>query len=339
MNFLLRKSRRIGSSLLLAFVSLCGIANLQAQITIKLATLTPDNTPWNDALYAGIERIEKLVNGRVRVRVYGNGLAGDESEVLRKMRLGSVDAGIFTAIALKSVVPETLVFSLPYFIKTQEDLEKVMQELVPDFNKSFAKNGYKVLGWAFSGWVYMFYKDDIRTPDQVNNVRLGISPSEPELQAAWQSLGFRVSTVSFSDTFVSLQNGLLTGFYSTPIGALAYQWFAFAPHMVYSKVAPLLGGVLISTRIWNRISSADQAVIQQEMDKMIRDFSGVAQEQDAKALEVMEENGLKVYMPSESEEQAWQDAFNSKGYPQVIGPHHTISNDLYQRAQQIIQAR
>ena len=202
MNFLLRKSRQIGSSLLLAFVSLCGIANLQAQITIKLATITPDNTPWNDALYAGVERIEKLVNGRVRVRVYGNGLAGDESEVLRKMRLGSVDAGIFTAIALKSVVPETLVFSLPYFIKTQEDLEKVMKELMPDFNKSFAKNGYKVLGWAFSGWVYMFYKNDIRTPDQVHNVRLGISPSEPELQAAWQSLGFRVSTVSFSDTFV-----------------------------------------------------------------------------------------------------------------------------------------
>ena len=179
----------------------------------------------------------------------------------------------------------------------------------------------------------------MRSPSQVSNVRLGVSPSEPELQAAWQALGFRVTTVSFSETFISLQNGLLTGFYSTPIGALAYQWFAFTPHMVHSKIAPLLGGVLISSRSWRRIRPADQAIIRSEMNKMIRNFSSVAQDQDMGALEVMKKKGLKVYIPSVAEEQAWQKAFRDKGYPQVIGPKHAISDKLYQRAQQMIQTR
>ncbi|MEM9425013.1 MAG: TRAP transporter substrate-binding protein DctP, partial [Spirochaetota bacterium] len=270
---------------------------IQAQLIIKLATITPDNSPWNDTLYAAGEQVEKLTEGRIRLRIYGNGLAGEENEVLRKIRLGSVDAGVFTAISLKSVVPETLVLSLPYFIKNEESLQRVLDELTPSFNTSFAENGYEILGWAFSGWIYMFYKDNIRSPSQVSNVRLGVGPTEPELQAAWRAVGFRVTTVSFSDTFISLQNGILTGFHASPIGALAYQWFAFTPYMVDSKIAPLLGAILISKRSWRRVSPGDQAIIRNEINKMIKEFSNVAREQDARALALMKKNGLEVYKP------------------------------------------
>ncbi len=328
--------------LLLCFIGALGVSGLpvlQAQTILKLATITPDNSPWNDALYAGVERIEKLTNGRVRIRVFGNGLAGEEIEVLRKMRLGSVDSGVFTAIAMKSVVPETLVMSLPYFIQNEEDLQHLMDELAPGFNQKFAKRGYEVLGWAFSGWIYMFFKDDIRSPKDTANVRLGVNPSSPELQAAWQALGFRVAAVTLSDTFISLQNGLLSGFNSAPIGALAYQWFAFTPHMLNSKMAPLLGGVLISNRSWRRISAPDQATIRNEMKKIIRDFSAVALEQDEKALAVMQKHGLQVHNLTAAQEQAWQNAFRQKGYPHVIGPNRVIPQELYQRAQKIVQTR
>ena len=317
----------------LAFASV----SLQAQTILKLATITPDNTPWNNTLYAGVEQIEKLTNGRVRIKIFGNGLAGEEREVLRKIRLGSVDAGVFTALSLKSVVPETLVLSLPYFVRNQKDLYKMLAELTPDFNQSFAKNGYEALGWVFSGWIYMFYKDDIRNPNQVGKVRLGVNPAEPELQAAWQALGFRMNTVSFSDTFISLQNGLLTGFYATPVGALAYQWFTFTPHMLNSRVAPLLGNILVSSKSWRRINPNDQKIIRSEMGKMIKNFSNVAVAQDMKALAVMKKNGLKVHTPNTKEEQAWNDTFRDKGHPQVIGQSNAISNELYERAKQIIQ--
>ena len=312
---------------------------LSAQTILKLATITPDNSPWNDTLYAGAEKIADLTQGRVRIRVFGNGLAGEEGEVLRKMRLGSVDAGIFTAIALKQVVPQTLVLSLPYFIKHEDELQKAIDELTPAFNRDFARQGYEVLGWAFSGWIYMFYKDDVRTPSDVGRVRLGLSPAEPELQAAWLALGFRVTSIAFSDTFISLQNGLISGFYSTPVGALAYQWFAFTPHMVNSRVAPLLGAVLVSARSWRRIKAEDQQTIRSEMQKMIAEFSGVAVKQDGEALKFMQKNGLNVYTPTAAEEAKWQAAFQNIGYAQVIGPNHAISSDLYERAQQIVRPR
>ena len=125
------------------FIFLSLLPGLSAQTILKLATITPDNSPWNDTLYAGAEKIEALTEGRVRIRVFGNGLAGEEGEVLRKMRLGSVDAGIFTAIALKSVVPQTLVLSLPYFIQDEKELQKAIDELTPGFNQDFARQGYR----------------------------------------------------------------------------------------------------------------------------------------------------------------------------------------------------
>ena len=318
---------------------LMGGSALSAQKILKLATITPDNSPWNDTLYAGAEKIAALTEGRVHIRVFGNGLAGEEGEVLRKMRLGSVDAGIFTAIALKSIVPQTLVLSLPYFIQDEKELQKAIDELTPGFNRDFARQGYEVLGWAFSGWIYMFYKDNVRTPSQVDRVRLGVSPAEPELQAAWLALGFRVTSIAFSDTFISLQNGLISGFYSTPVGALAYQWFAFTPHMVDSRVAPLLGAVLVSSRSWSRIRPEDQQSIRSEMQKMIGKFSSVAVKQDVDALKLMQKNGLNIYKPTATEEREWQAAFQNVGYAKVIGPNHAISTELYERAQQIIQPR
>ena len=183
----------------------------------------------------------------------------------------------------------------------------------------------------------MFYKDDIRTPNQVGRVRLGVSPAEPELQAAWLALGFRVTSISFSETFISLQNGLISGFYSTPVGALAYQWFAFTPHMVDSKVAPLLGAVLVSSRSWRRIRAEDQQSIRSEMQKMISQFSSVAVKQDVEALKLMQKNGLNVYTPTATEEREWQAAFQNVGYAQVIGPNHPISTELYERAQKILR--
>ena len=183
-------------------LSFCFSSILNAQVLIKLATITPDNSPWNDTLYAGAERVEKLTNGRVRIRIYGNGLAGGEREVLRKIRLGSVEAGVFSALALKSLVPGTLVMTLPYFVRTEKQLQRVLDELTPEFNSTFATKGYEVLGWAFSGWIHMFYKNDIRSPEQVGNVRLGVDPSEAELQAAWQRFSGN-SCLSFGHFYCS----------------------------------------------------------------------------------------------------------------------------------------
>lgn len=330
-------SKKNRVALLFALAALFFPASLlNAQTTLKLATITPDNSPWNDTLYLMADTIAEKTDGRVEIKIFGNGLAGEERDVLRKMRLGSVDAGIFSALAMKIVVPETLVMTLPYLVKDLDELKKIMAEFTPEFNTKFNQQGYEVLGWAFSGWSYLFTKTPINSPSETSNIRLGVSPSEPELLAAWQAIGFQVTTISFSETFVSLQSGLLTGYYNTPLGALAYQWFAFTPNMLDSKAAPLLGGILVSQRSWRRISPTDQAIIKQEVARMIAQFEQVAIDQDNRALATMKSKGLQVITPSPAQEAAWIDAYKSKGYSKVIGGG-SVPQELLDRALQIIQ--
>jgi len=65
--------------------------------SIKLATLVPEGSIWDKAFHTMGERWTKDTGGRVKVRIYPGGVAGDEPDILRKMRIGSLNAAALTA--------------------------------------------------------------------------------------------------------------------------------------------------------------------------------------------------------------------------------------------------
>ncbi|QPD06055.1 MAG: hypothetical protein Nkreftii_003829 [Candidatus Nitrospira kreftii] len=56
--------------------------------TIKLGTLAPNNSPYYDILRDLGEDWAKISNGSVRLRIYAGGVAGDDPDMVRKMRIG-----------------------------------------------------------------------------------------------------------------------------------------------------------------------------------------------------------------------------------------------------------
>ncbi|MDR0487527.1 MAG: C4-dicarboxylate ABC transporter, partial [Treponema sp.] len=66
-------------------MALCAVNPLSAQrkITIKLASLIPENTAWGAAINKMAADWYKATNGEVEMIVYHNATAGDEPEVLR----------------------------------------------------------------------------------------------------------------------------------------------------------------------------------------------------------------------------------------------------------------
>jgi len=69
----------------------------QAKVTIRLASLVPENTAWG----AGINRMaaewSKITNGEVEIIVFHNGTAGGEGEVLRKLKINQIQAAVLQA--------------------------------------------------------------------------------------------------------------------------------------------------------------------------------------------------------------------------------------------------
>ena len=68
--------------------------------------------------------------------------------------------------------------------------------------------------------------------------------------------GFSPVPLETSDILPGLQTGLINAFDTTPLAALAFQWFALAPNMADLKFAPLTGATVIDKRAWEKIPAA-----------------------------------------------------------------------------------
>ncbi|MCK5735463.1 MAG: TRAP transporter substrate-binding protein DctP, partial [Spirochaetaceae bacterium] len=177
-------------------------------LTIKLASPLPEGTVWDNDLKQMADEWNEITGGRVRVKIYPGGIAGDEADMVRKMRIGQIDAGVFSAFGLKMMVPETFVLTLPGLLQDDVELEYILDTFAPRFDERFREEGFEILAWSISGWANVFCRQPISTPEELFRVSLAVDNTESEISAAFKTLGFRVVTISLNEIMTGLQSGL-----------------------------------------------------------------------------------------------------------------------------------
>src|SRR5277367_5811466 len=93
-----------------------------AQTVLKIATLAPEGSPWMNLFHEWGKNIETRSAGKVKVKFYAGGVAGDERDAVRKMRLGQLSGAAVTAIGLGLIQSEVRVLELPMLIKNYAEL-------------------------------------------------------------------------------------------------------------------------------------------------------------------------------------------------------------------------
>ncbi len=76
----------------LCFFSVPTVSAGQRPVVIKLATLAPEGTLFYDALLKLAGEWSRLSGGAVRLKIYPGGVAGSEYDMVRKLRIGQIQA-------------------------------------------------------------------------------------------------------------------------------------------------------------------------------------------------------------------------------------------------------
>ena len=84
-------------------------ATVQAQATLKIASLAPDGSLWMKEMRAAGDEIAQATEGRVAIKFYPGGVMGNDAVVLRKIRLGQLQGGAFTGSELTLVYKDAQV--------------------------------------------------------------------------------------------------------------------------------------------------------------------------------------------------------------------------------------
>jgi len=323
--------------LLVLLLILLLLPQFLSALTVKLASPLPEGTEWDNALRRMADEWTEITGGGVRVKIYPGGIAGDEADMVRKMRIGQIDAGVFTAFGLKILVPETFVLTLPGLLRNDEEVNYVFDNFVQRFDDRFREEGYEILDWSRSGWAYIFSKNTVNTPEDLRSGSLVLNNTESDVISAYKAMGFQVVPANFNETMVVLQSGMADIFTAPPIAAAAFQWFAMAPYMTEFPIAPVIGGMVISQRSWQRIPEEFRDELKESMKRLSQDFYAESLRMNDEALRVMKENGLHLISLSDDEYKAFEEMVKG-GHTQMVGADKAIPPELYEELQNELEA-
>ena len=159
-------------------------------INVKMASLAPEGSPWHEVLQEIAQDWRELSSGQVRLQIYAGGVLGDESDMVRKMRLNQVQAGALTAEGLSYIDKGIYGLSLPLLVNSYPELDWLRAQVEPELRRRYAKKGFTVLAWADVGWAYWFTRDPVRTPDDLRTQRLFCWAGDPHGPRLWKTTGF-----------------------------------------------------------------------------------------------------------------------------------------------------
>ena len=285
---------------------------------LKFASLAPEETVWVSAIRQIGEEWHRLSGGSIDMTVFPNGVAGDETDILRKIRTGQLHGGAISALGLADLYPGVLALGMPFMFENQEELDYTTEQLRPLMEEEFERRGFKVLMWTAAGWVYFYSREPSLIPADLQRQKLNVPETNPAVVSAWQDAGFRIAEVSGNELMLGLQTGLVDAVLNSPLIVGAFQWFGVAKHMNALAIAPFYGALVISTRTWRRFPQDLQGPLLAAAQEIGQAAATEALATERSVIELMRRFGLVIHEPTAEQAAAWrvlQSAFES-----LVGP-------------------
>jgi TRAP-type C4-dicarboxylate transport system substrate-binding protein len=285
--------------------------------TIKLGTLAPEGSIWHEIIRDMAEAWKTAPGADIAVRIYPGGVAGDEADMIRKMRIGQLHAAALTGTGLAKIAPEILALQMPMMLRSDAELDYVRQRLGPRLEAILEAKGFKLLTWGDAGWVHVFAQRPVVYPDDLKPLKLFTWAGDTATLEAWKKAGFRPVPLAATDIHTALQSGLINAFTTTPIAALSFQWFGLAKHMTNLNWAPLIGAIVISTRTWRELPDEAKPVLLRAARNVGKRLTRVVPKLGDEAVEVMKKHGLVVHQVPDDAVAAWERGARA-GYASLV---------------------
>jgi TRAP-type C4-dicarboxylate transport system substrate-binding protein len=296
---------------------------------IKMATLAPEGSSWYKVLQKMGDSWKKATNGAVTLRIYPGGVAGDEDAVIRKMRVGQLQAAAVTGIGLSYLDRSFYALHVPMMYASDEEFDYVRDRLAPVLEKRLEDKGMMLLNWGDAGWVHFFAQKPFTRPAEVKAMKLFAWAGDTNLIQLYKETGFNPVPLSAIDILPGLQTGLINAFDTTPLAALAFQWLGLAPHMADLRWVPLTGATIIDKKAWLTIPENLRPKILEASKEAGKSLRGEIRRLNDEAIKVMVKNGLKVSHVPPATQEEWRKVVEDV-YPRIRGK--IIPADMFDAA-------
>jgi tripartite ATP-independent transporter DctP family solute receptor len=182
-----------------------------AQIEIKFGHVGGPGSLFDQSANEFAKRANAKLGDKAKVVVFGSSQLGGDGEMLKKLKLGTLDLALPSTV-MSSQVPVFGMFEMPYLVKSREHMAKIRDQIVvPSLEPAAEKAGYHIIGVWENGFRQITNsKHPIVKPDDLKGIKLR-TPKGTWRVKMFQAYGANPSPLALSEVFVALQTGVMDG--------------------------------------------------------------------------------------------------------------------------------
>jgi len=292
----------------------------QGAVRIRLGSVVPKGSLWDESLQYIRQEWGRISGGAVQITIYPGGVLGDETEMVRQIRQGRIQAVGLSSVGLSRIDDGVSCLQVPMMFQSYDELDYVRERVAGTIERRIEAKGFKVLNWADGGWVQTFTKVTARTPEDVKRLKLFTSAGDPETERLYKDFGFHVVPLSMTDMVTSLQTGMIEAFSTVPLFAQLQESYKLAPNMIDLLWMPLVGGTVISQQAWQQIPDGQRALMAEAARAAGDRLKAKIRAMGDQSVKEMEKRGLRVVALDAQTRAQWQ-ASAEQAYPQLRGTY------------------
>ena len=319
--------------LLLSLLLILATGSRAQEFTIKFATLAPEGSTWINIMREYDAAVRKESGGRLGFKIFPGGMAGDEKDVMRKIRLGQFNSAGITGFGIGDAAKAARVLDAPFLFKNSGEVDHILTQFDGEFNKEFENGGFVLLGWAEVGSVYIISKTPVTKIADLNNIKMWEWEGDPVADATFRTIGINPVQLSITDVVTSLRTGLITGAYASPLAIVSLQWNSATSHLMDYPLTNASGAVVISKRDYDKLPADLQQILLKNGRQFMRKLTEQSRKDNIKSLDVLKKNGMTFNKPDANETKSYEE-LGRKARRALIGKLY--SEDLLNRVEKAL---
>lgn len=273
----------------------------EESVEITLGTTGAEHGhPFTEASMKFKEIVEENSDGEITVDVYPNSQLGGDRELSESVLSGTVDMAVITGDgAIANWIPESQIFTIPYFIDGKENSRELLDADLGDFLTQRAEEeGFKNLGFWELGLRHL--TNDVRPinePEDFEGIKFRVMEA-PVWIEFMETVGAIPTPLAFDEVYSSLDQGVVDGQINPPLSILSNGFEEVQDYLTLDAQSLTPGWVVYNPNNWEQLSDEQKSIIESAVEESkvyIRDWLDTEEES---AIQQLEEAGMEVNEPN-----------------------------------------
>lgn len=284
----------LGTGALLVSLGICtSQAGAAESVRLKIATLAPEGSNQLKIFHAMNDEVKQRTGNLVEFKVYTGGTMGTGADILRKMDTNQLQGGAFMAGEAAAVYMDLRIPSIPLLFRDYDEIDAVMEKILPLFEKALADKGYVALTWLETGFVYiMSTGSPIGSVGDLKGHKIWIPEDDPVGTTTFEMAGVPPIPLSLADVLTGLQTGLIDTAITTPSGAILLQWHSKVKNVTNVPLLYTYGLVMLKKDAFEKIPAEHREAVKEIARRHFAEMKIQTRKDNEAAIETLKKNNI-----------------------------------------------